>query len=94
MKIKEVIQCIENFAPLEFQEDYDNSGLLLGNDSEEIAGILLTIDVTDEVVDEAVSLGCNLIVSHHPLIFQSLKKINAGNPVGNIIIRCITENIA
>ncbi|MFB9897241.1 Nif3-like dinuclear metal center hexameric protein, partial [Hallella seregens ATCC 51272] len=66
MKIKEVVNALERFAPLPLQEDYDNAGLQLGLTEAEVSGALLCLDVTEQTVDEAVALGCNLIVSHHP----------------------------
>ena len=76
MKIQEVVSALERFAPLPLQEDYDNAGLQLGlTDVQEVSGALLCLDVTEDVVDEAVALGCNLIVSHHPLIFRPLRHI-------------------
>ena len=67
MKIKEVLRALEQFAPLPLQEDYDNAGLQVGLTETDASGALLCLDVTEEVIDEAISLGCNLIVSHHPL---------------------------
>ena len=75
MKIKEVLSALEQFAPLPLQEDYDNAGLQIGLTETEVSGALLCLDVTEAVVDEAASLGCNLIVSHHPLIFHKLAHI-------------------
>src|SRR4051812_13503860 len=75
MKITEVIQTLEAFAPLPYQENYDNAGLLTGNNSWECTGILCTLDTTEAVVNEAVQRNCNLIVAHHPIIFGGLKKI-------------------
>ncbi|MDP4227463.1 MAG: Nif3-like dinuclear metal center hexameric protein, partial [Bacteroidota bacterium] len=72
MKLKEIVSAIENYAPLAYQESYDNAGLTIGTPSQEINSALLTIDVTEEVIDEAIAKSCNLIISHHPLIFSGI----------------------
>jgi len=94
MKIREVIQLLEEFAPLELQESYDNAGLNLGNPEADLTGILCTVDVTEEVVEEAERLKANLIVSHHPVIFSGIKSITGSNSHERIIIRAIQNNIA
>jgi dinuclear metal center YbgI/SA1388 family protein len=94
MKIKEIISCLEKFAPPSLQEDYDNSGLLIGNPDQEISAILTTLDVTEDIIDEAIELKINLIVAHHPIIFSGLKKINGKNYVERIIIKAIQHSIA
>ena len=94
MKIKEITQLIEKFAPLPLQESYDNSGLLIGDPGTQASGALVTLDVTDEVVKEAVDHKFNLIIAHHPLIFKGLKKINSGNMIGRIVAGCIKNDIA
>jgi len=94
MKIREITNLIEDFAPLQLQEDYDNAGLILGNTDAEASGALVTLDVTDEVVDEAVKIGCNLILAHHPLIFKGLKKIDPNSMIGRLITKCIKNDIA
>lgn len=76
VKIKDVVFALERFAPLPLQESYDNAGLQVGLTEVEASGALLCLDVTEEVIDEAVSLGCNLIVSHHPLLFRGLKTVS------------------
>ena len=75
VKIKEIIVALERFAPLPLQEDYDNAGLQCGLTETEVSGALLCLDVTEEVLREAVDLGCNLVVSHHPLLFRGLKQV-------------------
>lgn len=94
MKISEIIQCIESIAPLSLQEDYDNSGLLTGNPEWECSGVLCTLDVTDEVLHEAIARQCNCIVAHHPVIFRGLKKLTGANLVERIIIGAIKADIA
>lgn len=94
MKIEEITQAIEAVAPLPLQESYDNSGLLIGEPDREVNRALITLDVTDEVIDEAIENGYDLIIAHHPLIFGSIKKINIKNPVERMIARCIKNDIA
>lgn len=94
MKIIAVIECLENFAPLSLQEDYDNAGLIIGNSQDECTGIITTLDVTEKVVEEAVKKGCNLIVAHHPIIFRGLKKLNGVNYVERTVISAVKNNIA
>lgn len=93
MKIKEVIDALERFAPLPLQESYDNAGLQVGLTEAEVSGALLCLDVTEKVVDEAVALGCNLIVSHHPLIFRALRQIAGVNEVQRTVAKAITSNV-
>jgi len=94
MKIKEVIRVLERFAPLSLQEDYDNSGLLVGNSDNELKGILISLDVNEDVVEEALQNNCNLIVSHHPLIFKGLTKITGKSYIHRAVIRAIKHDIA
>ncbi len=93
-KIKEVIQSLETWAPPSLRESYDNVGLLVGEDSDEITGLLVTLDCTEEVVNEAIRLGCNLIVAHHPVIFGGLKKLTGVNNVQRTVLSAIKSNIA
>jgi putative NIF3 family GTP cyclohydrolase 1 type 2 len=78
MQLKAITQYIETLAPLVYQESYDNAGLIVGNPDDEITGILIALDVTEEVIDEACRQNLNLIVAHHPVIFSGLKKLTAG----------------
>ena len=94
MRISEVVACLEAYAPLAFQEDYDNSGLLIGSETQECKGILTTLDITEEVIAEAISKNCNLIVAHHPLIFKGLKKLNGKNYVERCTIAAIKNDVA
>lgn len=94
MKIAEVIKCLEDFAPVSLQEDYDNAGLIIGNADDDCKGIITTLDVTEDVIAEAVSKKCNLIVAHHPIIFKGLKKLNGKNYVERSVIAAIKNNIA
>ena len=94
MKILEVIKYLEDFAPINLQENYDNAGLLIGEADGDCRGIITTLDVTEEVIAEAVSKQCNLIVAHHPIIFKGLKKLNGKNYVERSVIAAIKNNIA
>ncbi|TVQ42986.1 MAG: Nif3-like dinuclear metal center hexameric protein [Saprospirales bacterium] len=93
-QIKEVLEVLENIAPAEYQESYDNSGLLVGNKNIELKGVLVCLDTTEEIVDEAVEKDCNLIIAHHPLIFKGLKKIDPNHWVGRVVIKAIKSDIA
>jgi len=94
MKLICITDYIESLIPLELQEDYDNSGLILGNPDEEIKGVLLCLDITEEVLDEAIKKECNVIISHHPLIFKSIKRITDSDEEQRIILKAIRNNIA
>lgn len=94
MLIKEVIQHLEQLAPLSFQEDYDNSGLLTGSAENNCTGILISLDCIETVVDEAIKMKCNLIISHHPIIFSGLKKITGKTYVERTIIKAIKNDIS
>ena len=89
MKIKQVIDFFENIAPVSFQESYDNAGLIVGNNQDEVKGILITLDVTEKVVQEAIDLNINLIVAHHPIVFTGLKRFNGNNYVERTVIMAI-----
>lgn len=94
MKVKEITSIIEEYAPLSYQESYDNSGLIVGNSNDEVSGVLISLDCTEEVLDEAISLNCNMIISHHPIVFSGLKKLNGKNYIERVIIKAIQKNIA
>ena len=94
MKIKEVIEALERFAPLPLQESWDNAGLQVGLTEAEVSGALLCLDVTEQVVEEAIEKGCNLIVSHHPLIFRKLARISDENYVQRTVRKAIKNDIA
>ena len=93
MRIREVLQIIETLAPLPLQEDYDNSGIQVGDSNREATGALFCIDVTEDVIDEAVSLQCNLIISHHPIAFKSFKSLTGKNYVERCMIKAIKNDI-
>jgi len=94
MKIRAVTDYLNHCLLPVYQENYDNAGFLIGDPDTEILGVLVTLDVTPAVIDEAVNLGCNLIVSHHPLIFNGLKRITPSNQTSRMVMRLIQEGIA
>jgi dinuclear metal center YbgI/SA1388 family protein len=94
VKIKEVLSALERFAPLPLQEGWDNAGLQIGLTEAEVSGALLCLDVNESIVDEAIEKGCNLIVSHHPLLFKGLKTISDGDYVQRTVMKAILNRIA
>jgi dinuclear metal center protein, YbgI/SA1388 family len=88
------MNCILQVAPLNLQENYDNSGLLIGEESTLVERALITLDVTEEVIDEAISKSCDLIVSHHPLIFKGLKRLGGRNPIERMVVKAIQNRIS
>jgi dinuclear metal center YbgI/SA1388 family protein len=94
MKIAQIIGIIEEFAPLPLQDGYDNSGLQAGDASQPVRGILLCLDVTEEVVDEAIELGCNLIISHHPLLFKSVATLTGKTYIERCLIKACKNDLA
>lgn len=93
-QISDVMRELEKLAPLSYQEDYDNAGLLVGDPRDVVTGVLISLDVTEEVIEEARQKNCNLIVAHHPIIFKGLKKLNGKNYVERTVIKAIQNNIA
>jgi len=94
MKIKEIIKIIENYAPPALQESYDNAGIIAGDKENIATGVLVCLDVTEKVVNEAIDKHCNLIISHHPLIFSGIKSITGKNEVERIIVKAIKNDLA
>jgi len=94
MKIGEIISFLETIAHPGLQETYDNAGLIIGSQNLDCSGILVTLDATEEVINEAQSRNCNLIVAHHPIIFSGLKKINGKNYVEKAVITAIKKDIS
>ncbi len=94
MLISEITNYLESLAPLSLQENYDNSGLIIGNKNDSVTGILVCLDSLEAVVEEAIQLKCNLIIAHHPIIFTGLKKLNGNNYIERTIIKAIKNNIA
>lgn len=94
MKIKEVVEALEKFAPLPLQESYDNAGLQVGITGSECSGALLCLDVTESVIEEAVCEGFNLVVAHHPLLFRGLKRISTDTQVERCVRLAIRHDVA
>lgn len=94
MLVGHIIAAIEEFAPKALQEDYDNTGLIIGSPAMECDSALLTVDVTPAVVQEAIDRGCQLIISHHPLVFKGLKRFNGTTPVEQSVMMAIRAGIA
>ncbi len=92
--IQQVIQQLETLAPLAYQEGYDNAGLIVGDPQAEVSGMLISLDATEPVVDEAIAKGSNLIVSHHPIVFRGLKSLTGKNYVERTVIKAIKHDIA
>lgn len=94
MTIKELTDYLEKIAPVSYQEDYDNCGLIVGDANAEITSALVSLDVTLEVIEEAIAKKCNLIIAHHPLVFKGLKKLNGKNYIEKSVIKAIKNDIA
>ena len=93
MKIKEVLSALERFAPLPLQESWDNAGLQVGLTETEVSGALLCLDVNEKIIDEAIQKGCNLVVSHHPLLFRGLKTISDLTDVQRTVMKAVQKGI-
>ncbi|MBT8190721.1 MAG: Nif3-like dinuclear metal center hexameric protein [Bacteroidia bacterium] len=91
--VNDIQLFLHNIAPNHFQESYDNSGLLVGNTGDEVRGIVVCLDSTEAVIDEAISLGANMVVAHHPIIFSGLKRITGRNYIENIVRKAIKNDI-
>ena len=94
MKIKEITNFLEGYAPLHYQESYDNSGLIVGDENTKVKGALITLDCTEDIIDEAIARNCNLVIAHHPIIFTGLKKLNGSNYIQRTVIKAIKNDIA
>ena len=94
MTVKDVLNCITEIAPLQWQESYDNAGLQVGDLEGEVHKALICLDITEEIVDEAIAKGCDLIVSHHPLIFRGLKHLTPETYIERAVMKAIRHNIA
>ena len=94
MKLIELTDFLESSIPLSFQEDYDNSGLQVGDPGMELKSVLLALDMTEEVLDEAIASGCNLIITHHPLIFSGIKRLTGKSTAEKIIVKAVKSEVA
>ena len=93
-KVRDVISVIEDFAPLSLQEKWDNSGLCVGSPDDKVTSVLVGLDCTGALVDEAIACGADMIITHHPLIFSGLKRICPEDPVGNAVIKAVKAGIS
>ncbi|GAB3971433.1 Nif3-like dinuclear metal center hexameric protein [Spirosoma terrae] len=93
-QIRHLTAYLESLAPLAYQESYDNSGLIVGDPTTELQGVLVTLDATEAVIDEAIAKGCNLVVAHHPIVFKGLKKLNGKTYVERTVIKAIKHDVA
>ncbi|MCX6239903.1 MAG: Nif3-like dinuclear metal center hexameric protein [Bacteroidia bacterium] len=94
MTISEIISYLESVAPPAFQESYDNAGLIIGDPETTITSALITLDVTESVIDEAIETGCELIIAHHPILFKGLKRLSGNSFVERCVIKAIKNDIA
>jgi len=94
MKIRNIVNYLESIAPSSYQESYDNAGLIVGHLEQEVTSVLLCLDSTEAVIDEAIAKGCNLVIAHHPIVFKGLKRFNGSNYVERVIIKAIKNDIA
>jgi dinuclear metal center YbgI/SA1388 family protein len=94
MQIKNLTTYLESIAPSSYQESYDNSGLIVGNPNAEITGVLVCLDSTEAIIDEAIELGCNVVVAHHPIVFKGLKRFNGRNYVERTVMKAIKNDVA
>lgn len=93
MKVAEIIRIFDDYAPFRYQESYDNSGLQVGDPGDEVKGALLSLDITEAVLDEAIAKNCNLVIAHHPLIFSGIKNLTGRNYVQRIVQKAIKNDI-
>ncbi|MBP6978600.1 MAG: Nif3-like dinuclear metal center hexameric protein [Bacteroidales bacterium] len=94
MKLAQIVGVLEESAPLKWQEDYDNSGLMIGDPERDVSKALICVDVTQSVLNEAVDKKCDLIISHHPLIFKGIKKLTSGSLTERMVIQAVKNDIA
>ena len=86
MTVKDITSIIEEFAPLSYQESYDNSGLIVGNHNDEVTGVLICLDCVEDILDEAIVKKCNMVIAHHPIVFSGLKQLNGKNYIERTVI--------
>lgn len=94
MKIRNIVNYLESIAPPSYQESYDNAGLIVGSHDQEVTGVLLCLDSTEAVIEEAIRKNCNLVIAHHPIVFKGLKRFNGANYVERVVIKAIKNDIA
>ncbi len=94
MKIKELTSFLETIAPSSYQESYDNSGLIVGNPNDEIKGVLICLDSTEAIIEEAIEKKCNVVIAHHPIVFRGLKRFNGKHYVERVVMKAIKNDVA
>ncbi len=94
LSLKDITNYLESVAPLRFQENYDNAGLILGHPEQEITGAIMSLDCTEEVVKEAIEAGYNLVIAHHPIVFRGIRKFDLSNYVERTLVRAIKHDVA
>ncbi len=94
MKVGDITAVLEEFAPLYIQESWDNSGLIIGSPEDEVHGVMVGFDCTSALIEEAVRKGCDMVVTHHPLIFKGIRRIDSKDPVGAAIMLAIRSGVA
>ena len=94
MKVADVTAVLEAFAPLRIQESWDNSGLIIGSPDDEVHGVMVGFDCTPELIREAVEKGCDMVVTHHPLIFKGIRRIDGKDPVGAAIMQAVRSGVS
>ncbi|MEZ0541468.1 Nif3-like dinuclear metal center hexameric protein [Fibrella arboris] len=92
--IRDLTRYLDAWAPPAYQESYDNAGLIVGDPNVPVTGVLVSLDATEAIVDEAIAKGCNLIVAHHPIVFKGLKKLNGKNYVERTVIKALKQDVA
>ncbi len=93
-KIKDIVTFLHSIAPPQLQEEYDNAGLIVGENETVVTGILVSLDCTENIIEEAISLGCNMVIAHHPIVFRGLKRFNNTNYVERTVIKAIKNDVA
>jgi len=94
MKVKDITNLLEKLAPPALQETYDNAGLIVGDPGMEVSGVLVSLDAIEPIIDEAIERKCNMVVSHHPIVFKGLKRLNGSNYVERVVMKAVKNNIA
>lgn len=94
MLVQDILHILESIAPPHLQESYDNAGLIVGDPEQEVTGILFCLDSTEAVVEEALALGCNLVIAHHPIVFRGLKRFNGSTYVERTVMHAIRQGVA
>ncbi len=94
MTVRQITEALESFAPLPLQESYDNSGLIIGTGEQEVSSALVCVDITEQVMGEALAIGANMIIAHHPVIFHPLKRLNSASYIERVVRDAVKNDIA